>query len=99
MFGLEVPEEILKQINLNKVVERLEKETMLEYTKKFHGKLEGEDLKRLLKEIEDEWGNLKTSVYYYLVAHNSTVFRRYHFITQPPHPQHLPPVPAKRTCE
>ncbi|WP_144060490.1 hypothetical protein [Archaeoglobus sulfaticallidus] len=54
---LKIPEEILKQVDLNKVVERLEKEIMLEYNlKKLHGKLRGKNLEKLLEEIEDEWG-------------------------------------------
>lgn len=36
---LKIPDEILKQVDLNKVVERLEREIMLEYNlKKLHGK-------------------------------------------------------------
>ena len=54
---LKIPEEILKQIDLNKVVERLEKEKMMEYNlKKLHGKFKGKNLERLLEEVEDEWG-------------------------------------------
>ena len=54
---LKIPEEILKQIDLNKVVERLEREIMLEYNlKKLHGKFKGRDLERSLEEVEDEWG-------------------------------------------
>jgi len=54
---LKIPEEILKQVDLNKIVERLEKEIMLEYNlKKLHGKLKGKNLKKLLEEVDEEWG-------------------------------------------
>ena len=54
---LKIPDEILKQIDLNRVVERLERESMLEYNlKKLHGKFRGRNLERLLEEVEDEWG-------------------------------------------
>jgi len=54
---LKIPEEILKQVDLNKVVERIEREIMLEYNlKKLHGKLKGKNLGKLLEEVEEEWG-------------------------------------------
>ncbi len=54
---LKIPDEILKQVDLSKVVERLEKEIMLEYNlKKLHGKFKGKNLEKLLEEVEDEWG-------------------------------------------
>ncbi len=54
---LKIPDEILKQMDLNKVVERIEREIMLEYNlKKLHGKFKGKNLKRLLEEVEEEWG-------------------------------------------
>jgi len=54
---LRIPEEILKQVDLDKVVERLEKEIMLEYNlKKLHGKFKDRNLERLLEEVEEEWG-------------------------------------------
>jgi hypothetical protein len=56
-FRLKIPEEILNQVDLDKVIERLEKEIMLEYNlKKLHGKFRGKNLERLLKEVEEEWG-------------------------------------------
>ena len=40
---LRIPDEVLKQVDLNKVVERLEREIMLEYNlKKLHGKVQGQ---------------------------------------------------------
>lgn len=54
---LKIPDEILKQVDLDKVVKRLEKEIMLEYNlKKLHGKFRGKNLEKLLEEVEDEWG-------------------------------------------
>jgi|GEM_PF-1633554 hypothetical protein len=54
---LKIPDEVLKQVDLNKVVERLEREIMIEYNlKKLHGKFKGKNLERLLEEVEDEWG-------------------------------------------
>ncbi len=47
----------LKQVDLDRVVERLEREIMLEYNlKKLHGKFKGKNLEKLLGEVEDEWG-------------------------------------------
>ena len=54
---LKIPEEVLKQVDLDKVVERLGREIMLEYNlKKLHGKFRGKNLEKLLEEVEDEWG-------------------------------------------
>lgn len=54
---LKIPEEILKQVDLDKVIERLEREIMLEYNlKKLYGKFKSKNLERLLEEVEDEWG-------------------------------------------
>lgn len=54
---LKIPDEVLKQVDLNRVVERLEKEIMLEYNlKKLHGKFRGKNLERLLEEVDEEWG-------------------------------------------
>ncbi len=54
---LKIPEEVLKQVDLNRVVERLEREIMLEYNlKKLHGKFRGKNLERLLEEVDEEWG-------------------------------------------
>lgn len=51
---LGIPDEILKQVDLNRVVERLEKEIMLEYSlKKLHGKLKGKNLEKLLEEADE----------------------------------------------
>jgi len=54
---LKIPDEILKQVDLDRVVERLEREIMLEYNlKKLHGKFRGKNLERLLEEVDEEWG-------------------------------------------
>jgi len=54
---LKIPDEVLKQVDLDRVVERLEREIMLEYNlKKLHGKFKGKNLEKLLGEVEDEWG-------------------------------------------
>ncbi len=54
---LKIPDEVLKQVDLDRVIERLEREIMLEYNlKKLHGKFRGKNLERLLEEVEDEWG-------------------------------------------
>lgn len=54
---VKIPEEILKQVDLNKIVKRLEREILLEYNlKKLHGKFRGVNLEGLLEEVEDEWG-------------------------------------------
>ena len=54
---LEIPDEILKQVDLNRVVERLEREIMLEYNlKKLHGKFRDRNLEKLLEEVDEEWG-------------------------------------------
>lgn len=42
---LKIPDEILKLMDLDKVVERLEREIMIEYNlKKLHGKFKGKNL-------------------------------------------------------
>ena len=42
---LKIPAEILKQVDLNKVIERLEREIMLEYNlRKLHGKFKSKNL-------------------------------------------------------
>ncbi|WP_456369575.1 hypothetical protein [Geoglobus sp.] len=54
---LKIPDEVLRQVDLNRVVERLEREIMLEYNlKKLHGKLRGRNLEKLLEEVDEEWG-------------------------------------------
>ncbi|AIY90665.1 hypothetical protein [Geoglobus acetivorans] len=54
---LKIPDEVLKQVDLNRVVERLEREIMLEYNlKKLHGKFRGRNLEKLLEEVDEEWG-------------------------------------------
>ncbi|AKG92154.1 hypothetical protein GAH_00499 [Geoglobus ahangari] len=54
---LKIPDEILKQVDLDRVVERLEREIMLEYNlKKLHGKFKDKNLERLLEEVDEEWG-------------------------------------------
>ena len=53
---LRIPDEVLKQVDLDKVIERLEREIMLEYNlKKLHGKFRGKNLERLLEEVDEEW--------------------------------------------
>ncbi len=53
---LKIPDEVLKHVDLEMVVKRLEKEIMLEYNlKKLHGKFRGGKLEKLLEEV-DEWG-------------------------------------------
>ena len=54
---LRIPKEVLKQVDLDKVVEKIEREIMLEYNlKKLHGKFRGRNLEKLLEEVEEEWG-------------------------------------------
>ncbi len=54
---LKIPDEVLKQVDLDRVVERLEREIMLEYNlKKLHGKFKGKNLEKLLEEVDEEWG-------------------------------------------
>lgn len=54
---LKIPDEVLKQVDLDKLVERLEREIMLEYNlKKLHGKFRGKNLEKLLEEVDEEWG-------------------------------------------
>ncbi len=44
-------------MDLDKVVEKIEREIMLEYNlKKLHGKFRGRNLEKLLEEVEEEWG-------------------------------------------
>ena len=53
---INVPDEILKVVDLNKVIERIEREIILEYNlRKLQGKFEGKNLSRLLEEVEEEW--------------------------------------------
>jgi len=52
---LNLPEEVLKDIDLNKVAKRIEKEIMLEYNlKRLHGKFREKELSKLLEEVEEE---------------------------------------------
>ena len=54
---LKLPEEVLRDIDLNRIAKRVEKEIILEYNlKKLHGKFRGKDLSKLLEEVEEEWG-------------------------------------------
>ena len=54
---INVPDEILKVVDLSKVIERIEREIILEYNlRKLHGKFKGKNLSRLLEEVEEEWG-------------------------------------------
>ncbi len=56
LLRLNVLDEILKVVDLNKVIERIEREIILEYNlRKLQGKFEGKNLSRLLEEVEEEW--------------------------------------------
>ncbi|MEM3563281.1 MAG: hypothetical protein QXR19_08635 [Candidatus Jordarchaeaceae archaeon] len=54
---IEIPEEILKQVDLNGVVKRLEREILCEYNvKKLRENLGGVNLEGLLEEVETSGG-------------------------------------------
>ena len=56
LLRLNVLDEILKVVDLNKVIERIEWGIILEYNlRKLQGKFEGKNLSRLLEEVEEEW--------------------------------------------
>ncbi len=49
---LNVPDDVLS----NRIGRMVEREIEIEYvTKKLHGKFQGMDLRKLLKEVEEEW--------------------------------------------
>ncbi|AMQ18861.1 hypothetical protein [Thermococcus peptonophilus] len=53
---LNVPDEILKTLDINRLKRIIEREIVIEHSvKKLHGKFKGVDLKRLLEEVEEEW--------------------------------------------
>ncbi len=53
---LNVPDEILKTIDLKRLKRMVEREIAIEYSvQKLHGKFRDLDLKKLLREVEDEW--------------------------------------------
>ena len=54
---LGLPKDILEKVDLEKIIKRLEREILIEYTmQKLHGKLQGKNIDTLLKEVEEEWG-------------------------------------------
>ena len=54
---INVPEDVLKVVDLDEIVKRVEREIMLEYRlRKLHGKLRGRNLSKLLEEVEEERG-------------------------------------------
>ncbi|ASJ06380.1 hypothetical protein [Thermococcus pacificus] len=54
---LNVPDEILKTIDPKRLKRIVEREVIAEYSaQKLHGKFRGMDLKKLLREVEEEWG-------------------------------------------
>ena len=54
---LNVPDEILKTIDLTRLKRIVEREVIVEYSvQKLHGKFRGRDIKKLLREVEEEWG-------------------------------------------
>ncbi len=53
---LNIPKNIVDQIDLEKVKNNLEKEIMIEYTfKKLHGCMKDLNLNKILQEVEEEW--------------------------------------------
>ncbi|MBD3191099.1 MAG: hypothetical protein GF308_10665 [Candidatus Heimdallarchaeota archaeon] len=54
---IDLPKDILEKVDLEKIVQRLEKEILIEYTMhKLHGKFQEKNIKILLTEVEEEWG-------------------------------------------
>ena len=54
---LNIPDEILKTIDLKRLKRIVEREVVIEYSvQKLHGKFRGMDLKKILREVEEEWG-------------------------------------------
>ncbi|KUH34418.1 hypothetical protein APY94_01945 [Thermococcus celericrescens] len=54
---LNIPDEILKTIDLKRLKRIVEREVIVEYSvQKLHGKFRGMDLKKILREVEEEWG-------------------------------------------
>ncbi|MBP1911685.1 hypothetical protein [Thermococcus stetteri] len=53
---LNIPDEILKTIDLKRLKRIVEREVIIEYSaQKLHGKFKNVDLKKLLREVEEEW--------------------------------------------
>ena len=53
---LNIPDEILKTIDLKRLKRIVEREIAIEYSaQKLHGKFRDVDLKELLREVEEEW--------------------------------------------
>ncbi|QDA30601.1 hypothetical protein FH039_01795 [Thermococcus indicus] len=53
---LNVPDEILKTIDLKRLKRMVEREILVEHSvQKLHGKFRDLDLKKLLREVEEEW--------------------------------------------
>lgn len=53
---LNVPDEILKTLDINRLKRIIEREIIIEHSvKKLHGRFRGVHLKRLLEEVEEEW--------------------------------------------
>ncbi|MFA4640560.1 hypothetical protein [Pyrococcus kukulkanii] len=53
---LNIPEEILRTIDIDRVRRIVEREIIIEHSvQKLHGKFKGMNLKEILKEVEDEW--------------------------------------------
>lgn len=53
---LNVPDEILKTIDIKRLKRMVEREIVIEYSvQKLHGKFRDIDLKKLLREVEEEW--------------------------------------------
>ncbi|WP_258083275.1 hypothetical protein [Thermococcus thermotolerans] len=53
---LNVPDEILKTIDLKRLKRMVEREILIEHSvQKLHGKFRDLDLKKLLREVEEEW--------------------------------------------
>ena len=56
---INIPKEILKEIDLKQIAKSVEEEIMLEYNlKKLYGKFKGKDIKKLLEAVEEEWGQV-----------------------------------------
>ncbi len=56
MVELNVPDEILRSIDMTRVKRIVEREIEIEYVaKRLHGRFKGIDLRKVLREVEDEW--------------------------------------------
>ncbi|GAB6101027.1 hypothetical protein JCM16138_02500 [Thermococcus atlanticus] len=50
---LNIPEDVLKTVGIERVMKMIEREVMIEYSvKKLHGKFKGKNLRKLLEEVE-----------------------------------------------